>query len=106
MALPYLPGTFTSTPLVDQMRYYDIYPPLVALDKTFDIETSKATTLEAMQVLGDDWVEMQSAAMDERWVHVYPQRGKRSGAYMNPGAFDVHPLSGNNPGRRKILSIP
>ncbi len=84
---------------VEQLRYYDIYPPLVSLDKTFDIEASKAITLDAMAILGDDWVERQRAAMDQRWMHVYPQRGKRSGAYMNPGAFDVHPyvlLNHNN----------
>ncbi len=76
---------------VDEMRYYDIYPPLVSLDKEFDIETSKRITLEAMSVLGDDWVDMQREAMDQRWMHVYPQRGKRSGAYMQPSAYDVHP---------------
>lgn len=76
---------------VDEMRYYDIYPELVSLDKTFDIETSKQITLDAMQVLGDDWVAMQRKALNERWMHVYPQRGKQSGAYMQPGAFDVHP---------------
>lgn len=76
---------------LDEMRYYDIYPPLVSLDKKFDIETSKAITLDAMRVMGDDWVEMQREAIDKRWMHVYPSRGKRSGAYMQPGAFDVHP---------------
>jgi oligoendopeptidase F len=76
---------------VDQMHYYDIYPPLVSLDKEFDIETSKAITLEAMEILGDDWVSMQRDAMAQRWMHVYPQQGKWSGAYMQPGAFDVHP---------------
>jgi oligoendopeptidase F len=76
---------------VDQMHYYDIYPPLVALDKTFDIETTKRITLEAMSVLGKDWVSMQRDAINKRWMHVYPQRGKQSGAYMNPIAFDVHP---------------
>jgi oligoendopeptidase F len=76
---------------LDEMRYYDIYPPLVSLDKKFDIETSKAITLDAMTVLGDDWVEMQRKAIDERWMHVYPSQGKRPGAYMQPGAFDVHP---------------
>ncbi|MDH3613310.1 MAG: oligoendopeptidase F [Gammaproteobacteria bacterium] len=76
---------------VEQMHYYDIYPPLVSLDKEFDIETSKQITLEAMSVLGEDWVEMQKAAMDERWMHVYPQRGKQSGAYMAGIAYDVHP---------------
>jgi len=76
---------------VEQMHYYDIYPPLVSLDKEFDIETSKQIALEAMSVLGEDWVEMQKAAMDERWMHVYPQRGKQSGAYMAGIAYDVHP---------------
>jgi oligoendopeptidase F len=76
---------------VEQMQYYDIYPPLVSLDKTFDIETTREITLEAMAVLGEDWVSMQREAMSERWMHIFPQRGKRSGAYMNPGAFDVHP---------------
>jgi oligoendopeptidase F len=76
---------------LDEMRYYDGYPSLVSLDKEFDIETTKQITLEAMSVLGDDWVDMQREAMDQRWMHVYPQRGKSSGAYMNPAAYDVHP---------------
>src|SRR5690606_14605175 len=29
--------------------------------------------------------------MSQRWVHVYPQKGKRSGAYMSGYAYDVHP---------------
>lgn len=76
---------------VEQMHYYDIYPPLVSLDRKFDLEASKQITLDAMAVLGKDWVSMQKAAMDDRWMHVYPQRGKRSGAYMAGFAYDVHP---------------
>lgn len=76
---------------LDQMHYYDIYPPLVSLDKTFDIETSKKITLEAMAPLGQDWVDMQSEAIEQRWMHVYPSPGKRSGAYMSGFAYDVHP---------------
>ena len=76
---------------LDQMYYYDIYPPLVSLDKEFDFETSKAITLDAMQVLGEDWVSMQRDAMAQRWMHVFPQQGKRSGAYMHPAAYDIHP---------------
>jgi oligoendopeptidase F len=76
---------------VEQMHYYDVYPPLVSLDKEFDIETSKKMTLAAMSILGEDWVEMQKQAMDARWMHVYPQRGKQSGAYMAGFAYDVHP---------------
>jgi len=76
---------------LDQLQYYDIYPPLVALDKRFDIDNSKQITLDAMGILGDDWVSMQSEAIDDRWMHVYPQQGKRSGAYMQGSAYDVHP---------------
>ncbi|MFT5520236.1 MAG: oligoendopeptidase F [Enterobacterales bacterium] len=76
---------------VEQMQYYDIYPPLVSLDKTFDFETSNKITLDAMAILGDDWVSRQKEAMSQRWVHVKPQKGKRSGAYMQPAAYDVHP---------------
>ncbi|WP_045827315.1 oligoendopeptidase F [Teredinibacter turnerae] len=76
---------------VDQLRYYDMYPSLVKLDKKFDYETSKQITLDAMSVLGDDWVSRQRDGMNKRWAHVYPQQGKRSGAYMNSGAYDVHP---------------
>ena len=76
---------------LDELHYYDLYPPLVSLDKEFDFEASRAITLEAMSALGDEWVARQTAAMNERWMHVFPQRGKRSGAYMNPAAYDVHP---------------
>jgi oligoendopeptidase F len=76
---------------LEQLRYSDIYPPLVTLDKRFDIETSRDITLDAMSILGDDWVAMQRAAMDDRWMHVFPQQGKRSGAYMQGSVYDVHP---------------
>lgn len=76
---------------LDQLRYYDIYPPIVKLDRKFDLETSKRITLEAMAILGADWVQTQREAMNQRWMHVYPRQGKRSGAYMNGSVHDVHP---------------
>lgn len=76
---------------IDQMRYYDIYPPLVSLDKKYTIEDAMDLTLSAMETLGDEWVQRQKAAVAKRWMHVFPQRGKRSGAYMSGSAYDVHP---------------
>ncbi|TAJ94137.1 MAG: oligoendopeptidase F [Gammaproteobacteria bacterium] len=76
---------------LEQLHYYDIYPPLVKLERKFDLETSKRITLEAMSILGVDWVRTQREAMDQRWMHVYPRQGKRSGAYMNGSVYDVHP---------------
>ena len=78
---------------IEQMHYYDIYPPLVSLDKEFDLETSKhALRSRRCRYWATTGWTCRKHAMDERWMHVYPQRGKRSGAYMNQGfAYDVHP---------------
>lgn len=84
---------------VDQMHYYDIYPPLVDSDKSYDIEESKVMTLEVLEQLGPEYFEHLQVAVNADWAHVYPQPGKRSGAYMNGSAYDVHPyvlLNHNN----------
>lgn len=75
----------------DDMRYYDIYPPLVNLDKKFDIETSITITRDALQPLGREYLAGYDAGIEGRWMHVFPQPGKRSGAYMSGAAYDVHP---------------
>jgi oligoendopeptidase F len=76
---------------VDQMYYYDIYPPLIELDLVFDIETSRDITLEALEPLGTEYTGPMEAVANSDWLHVYPQPGKRSGAYMNGSGYDVHP---------------
>ncbi|WP_096085212.1 oligoendopeptidase F [Agaribacterium haliotis] len=73
------------------MRYYDIYPPLVSLDKDFGIESSISLTREALKPLGSEYLAGYDAGIEGRWMHVYPQPGKRSGAYMFGAAYDVHP---------------
>jgi oligoendopeptidase F len=73
------------------LRYFDIYPPVTKLTKTFDITETRRLTLEALRPLGPDYVDSLSKATAARWMHVYPQKGKRAGAYMQPGAYDVHP---------------
>jgi oligoendopeptidase F len=75
----------------DEMRYYDIYPPLVEFDKTFGIEDSIALTRRALEPLGDEFMAAYDKGVSERWMHVYPSKGKRSGAYMSGSAYDVHP---------------
>lgn len=75
----------------DDMRYYDIYPPLVNLDKTYGIEDSIAITRRALQPLGEEYLAAYDRGVKSRWMHVYPSAGKRSGAYMSGWAYDVHP---------------
>jgi oligoendopeptidase F len=76
---------------VDDLRYFDIYPSLVEADLDFPIESGKQLTLEAVAPLGSAYTEVMSSGFDSRWMDVYPRPGKRSGAYMNGSAYDVHP---------------
>jgi len=76
---------------IEQMEYYDIYPPLVESDKVYDVTESKRISLEVLEQLGPEYSAHLRKAVNADWAHVYPQPGKRSGAYMNGSAYDVHP---------------
>ena len=82
------------------LHYYDIYPPLVRLDETFDLARTRALTLAAVQPLGPEYVDLLTKATASPWADYKPRKGKVSGAYMNGDAYDVHPylllnLTGN-----------
>ena len=44
-----------------------------------------------MAPLGPDYTASLQRAFNERWIDLFPTEGKRSGAYSNGGAYDVHP---------------
>jgi len=73
------------------IAYYDIYPPLVELDKPESLAEMRATVLKALAPLGPDYVAMLAKSTAAKWMDPLPRPGKKSGAYMNPGAYDVHP---------------
>ncbi len=81
------------------MHYYDIYPPLVKLDETFDLTRIRTLTLEATAPLGPDYAATLAKATASPWGDYLPRKNKVSGAYEND-AYDVHPylllnLTGN-----------
>jgi oligoendopeptidase F len=77
---------------LSDMAYYDIYPPLVALDKKVTVPEMRTTTSEAVKPLGPEYAEIFAKATAGKWMDPLPRPGKKSGAYMNPGAaYDVHP---------------
>ncbi len=77
---------------IEDLRYYDIYPPLVDLDNgVFDIERSKKITFEALKPFGEAYLNLLAQGLSQDWMHSHPQPGKRSGAYMSGSAYDVHP---------------
>ncbi|MBO4914113.1 MAG: oligoendopeptidase F [Oscillospiraceae bacterium] len=76
---------------VDELHMYDVYTPIVAdAARKIDFEEAKATTLEALAVLGEDYIALLKEGYDNRWIDVYENAGKRSGAYSS-GVKVPHP---------------
>lgn len=76
---------------VEDMCYWDIYPPLVSGDLDYPIDRGKDLVLEAMSPLGSGARKAIADGFEARWMDVYPRQGKKSGAYMNGHVYDVHP---------------
>jgi oligoendopeptidase F len=75
-----------------QLHYYDLYAPLVgSVSLTYSPEEAQKHILAAVAPLGTDYLSVVQRAFNERWIDLYPSPGKRSGAYSNGGAYDVHP---------------
>ena len=84
---------------IDDPRYYDVYPSLIENNRTYSIEDSKKILSKALQPLGKEYTTLLNTAMAQNWMHQYPKKGKRSGAYVMGAAYDVHPyvlLNHNN----------
>ncbi len=76
---------------VDELHMYDVYTPIVA-DAASEIsyDEAKETILEALSVLGEDYVELLKEGFNNRWIDVYENEGKRGGAYSS-GNSRPHP---------------
>jgi oligoendopeptidase F len=77
---------------VDELHYYDLYAPLVSsVNLRFSPEEAERHVLAAVAPLGAEYTNVLERAFRERWIDMYPSLGKRSGAYSNGAAYDVHP---------------
>ena len=75
---------------VDKLHFYDIYTPLVSdVDKKIPYSQAKQTIYDALAPLGEDYRKILKEGFDNRWIDVYQNTGKRSGAYSAGAA--VHP---------------
>ena len=76
---------------VEELHMYDVYTPVVKdAAVTIPYEEAKETVLKALSVLGEDYVELLKTGFSSRWIDVYENRGKRSGAYSS-GSSRPHP---------------
>ena len=76
---------------VDELHLYDVYANLVSTDKkTYDFESAKETVINALSILGDEYIEILKEGIKNRWIDVYPNKGKRTGGYSS-GSYDTFP---------------
>ncbi len=75
---------------LDDLHFYDVYAPLVSgVDKKISIDEAKQTVYDALYPLGDEYRAVLKQGFENRWIDVYENEGKRSGAYSAGAA--VHP---------------
>ncbi|MBX2992335.1 MAG: oligoendopeptidase F [Bacteroidetes bacterium] len=77
---------------VNELHYYDLYAPLVKdIDLKYQYDEAWKHVLASLTPLGGEYISVSRKCFDERWVDVFPNEGKRSGAYSNGAVYDVHP---------------
>ncbi|OAT88784.1 oligoendopeptidase F [Candidatus Arthromitus sp. SFB-turkey] len=76
---------------VDKLMSYDLYVPLFEnLDNDIPYEKALEISFNALKPLGDEYLNIFKEAVDNRWIDVYTNKGKRSGAYSS-GSYDTYP---------------
>ena len=67
---------------LDELHMYDLYVPMVAAaDRRYTYEEAKSIVLEGLAPLGEEYLSLLKQGFDSRWIDVYENEGKRSGAY-------------------------
>ncbi len=75
---------------VDELHMYDLYVPMVSnAGREISFDETKANIREALSVLGADYVALLDEGFSSRWIDIYENTGKRSGAYSS--GCRVHP---------------
>jgi oligoendopeptidase F len=74
-----------------EMRYYDVYPPLVASTERYPLAQAKRMVLDSVKPLGERYAAAMAQGFASRWMDAYPRPRKQSGGHMAGDAYDVHP---------------
>jgi oligoendopeptidase F len=75
---------------VARYRYFDAYLPLVEVEWPLPYDTVGRILIDSVSVFGEDYQRTVERAFAERWIDVYENEGKRSGAF-SAGVYGVHP---------------
>ena len=74
---------------IPDLKMYDVYTPLSLVEYSFTYEEALKKAEESLAVLGEDYLSRVKRAFSERWIDVYENQGKRSGAYSG-GSYDTN----------------
>ena len=76
---------------LEELHMYDVYAPMVEVpDQTYSFEEAKQIVKAALAPLGEDYQKVLQQGFDNRWIDVYENKGKRTGAYSWT-AYGTHP---------------
>lgn len=76
---------------LSELHIYDVYAPIVSsIEKKIPFEEAKKMVKEGLLPLGKEYQAVLQEGFDNRWIDVYENEGKRSGAY-SWGAYGTHP---------------
>ena len=76
---------------LDKIHIYDIYSSLVPeSNQSYTFEEAKKIVLDALSILGNDYITDLNKAFDEKWIDVMPSKGKKGGAY-SWGSYTTNP---------------
>ena len=77
---------------LDEIHMYDIYAKVIDDNsKKYSFDEAKQIVLKALSPLGENYIKDLNKAFDERWIDIYNNKGKRSGAYSG-GCYDTNPF--------------
>lgn len=72
---------------ISDLKMYDVYTPLSSVEYNFTYQEALKKAEDALAVLGEDYLSRVKRAFSERWIDVYENQGKRSGAYSGGSYF-------------------
>ncbi len=76
---------------LDELHLYDVYTNLVKGDGfNYSFDVAKDVVISALSILGDEYVSILKEGINNRWIDVYPNKGKRTGGYSS-GSYDTEP---------------
>lgn len=77
---------------IDKLHMYDVYTPIVAAqNQTYEFDQAKQMVLEALKPMGEDYLSHVREGLENRWIDIYPNKGKKGGAY-SWGCYDSQPF--------------